>query len=350
MIAPNDLKYLQDKAQGVADKIAAEMDARREAEVARPHPDYNYASEIGHPCKRRLFYARRNWKDRNPIGIDLHYRLDEGNEREEQISRELSLIGYRLIRSQERIWIEDAMISGKIDGMIDMARKGFKVKKPFATIAIPAEIKSVAPQFWDSTETIADIRRHKKFWIRQIPNQLNIYLHATKIAFGFLILTTWAKRPRILPMILDEDMLDGDLAKARAVNAYCARNETPPPMPYERDVCELCDWNAVCAPLVPSPMKEIDPADEILLRHFVEMKDAAKAFDDLKAKLIGTESKPGKYFGADAIIGDIEITTKIQTRTIFDVPEDVEKQIDALKTPFKAKRDIRITSVDRKGE
>lgn len=350
MIAPKDIEYLKDKAEGVSAEIAARMDARREAEGPRPHSDHNYASEIGHPCRRHLFYLRRNWKDAAPIGIDLSYRLDEGSEKEAFVERELSDIGFRLIRSQERIWIDDAKISGKIDGMIDMGRKKFKLRKPFAAVKeIPVEIKSIAPQFWDSTETLDDIRRHRKFWIAKIPDQLNLYLHATGKPFGFLILTTWARRPRVLPMILDEDMLDRDLAKARDVNAYIEKGETPPPIPYERDVCDLCQFNSICAPLVPSPMREIDPADEILLRQFVEMKDIAKRFEDMKAKLIGTEAKPGRYFGADAIIGDIEITTKTQTRTSFDLPPDVEEQINVIKTPFRSKRDIRITSIDRKG-
>ena len=59
---------------------------------------------------------------------------------------------------------------------------------------------------------------------------------------------------------------------------------------------------------------------------FLELKDQKKQFDKMKARLIGTKNKPGKYHGKDALEGDIEIKTTRYPKKVFVIPDEVKQK------------------------
>lgn len=313
-------------------EMSAKLDAERTAWGPSDHSRYNWASEAHHPCLKNLVHLRVDWKKRQPIGLDGRWRVDEGIRIESEVKKWFIDIGYELTQSQRKFKTDDPgmeefydlWISGKIDGMSPLNRK---LPEPFSHLReAPAEVKTVNPNYWNSTKTIEDIKRHQAFWIAKIPSQLNTYLAFTKSPGGFLIIVTFGKKPRILPMLFDQELWDHDRAVARKVNAHVEAGTYPEPMPFNATVCGMCDFNHICQPIRPTKMKGIDPLDIFKLEQYLEFKDQKKKFDELHAELIGTKAKPGKYHGQDGIIEDIEISTSSYMKKKYEIPGEVKEK------------------------
>jgi hypothetical protein len=236
----------------------------------------------------------------------------------------------------------DLWISGKIDGMSPLKRK---LPEPFSHLReAPAEVKTVNPNYWNSTKTVEDLKRHPKFWINKIPSQLNIYLAFTKSPGGFLIIVTFGKKPRILPMLFDQDLWDHDQAVARKVNAHVEAGTYPEPIPFDSTICGMCDFNHICQPIRPTKMSQIDPLDIFKLEMYLELKEARDKFNDLHRELIGTMEKPGKYFGQDGILEDIEISTTRSMRKKYPgIPAEAKK-------PYEVEYELIQTKIERMGK
>ena len=314
-------------------EIASKLDAERSAREPSDHSRYNWASEYHHPCKKFLVHCRLDWKKRRQMDIDGRWRIEEGLDKEWAVKKWLGDIGFELTQAQRYFNTDDPglerfkrlRISGKIDGMVDVRGR---LPAPFDKFKeLPAEIKSIAPHYWNSTKTIEDIKRHPKFWINKIPSQLNTYFVFKGWPGGLLILVTFGKKPRLLPMLFDEKLWEEDSRRARSMNSYVQKKKYPPPMPFDATVCGMCDFDHLCAPLKASTtLVEIGAIDEMELEIYLELKEQNKQFTEMKAKLIGTKDKPGKYHGKDAIAGDIEIKTIRYPKKTFAVPEEVKQE------------------------
>ena len=303
-------------------EIGAEIEMKLDAELERkenekggpyPHDEWNWASEIHHPCKKNLVHTRLDWTQKKPMDLRALWRIKEGNEIERQTKANLSIIGFELIENQKRFTLEESRISGRIDGLAPLNRK---LGDPFASVkTIPAEIKSINPNYWDSTKTIDDIRSHRGWWIRKYPAQLNLYNLMNDCPGGFLILVTFGKRPRVLPMLLDYDLADADIKMAESVNKHVAERTYPDPIPFDPQICGMCSFSHLCLPIKMSQATvEISQAETIELEIYLEAKKerdlAEKEFERWKSKLIGNKKTPGRYFGQTAFINDIEISSK----------------------------------------
>jgi len=332
------------RATQMAAEIENRLDQRQQARQTNGHdhpPDRTWASELGHPCLRHLFYARTAWDQKKPVAVDLAYRLEEGNEKEDLAIRALTEAGFVIQDRQRYLQDDKLLISGRIDLII--SRQG-------GSGQAPVEIKTIAPQFFDGIKTAQDLRTHRKFWIRKYASQLNFYLGSLGLPFGFFYLATWGRRPRILPFLFDADLYAADLARIEKLNEYIAKGETPPPIPYDNDACQLCPWAAICGNQPSVNLTELDPADAFNLEQMLELKETADRYEELKARLIGTGSKPGKYYGINAELGKIIIETRTQLRTYYNLPPDIKKTIEELQAPHAEKREIKITQVRWAGE
>lgn len=325
-------------ANEIAAEIGQKFDAMRQGKrEPSDHSAWNWASEVGHPCKKFLVHARVDWKERQLMDIDGEYRVEEGTRAEWYLKKDLGDIGFQLNETQRTFAIPELKVKGKVDGLLPLNR----IISTYPTmITVPCEIKTVNPNYWQSTKTIEDIKQHRAWWIRGYPSQLNCYLYGSNSSFGFFILKTFGKRARILPMLLDYDRLDGDFRKIEGVNRHVEAGSYPEPIPFDSQICGMCDFSHLCQPLKTTKMSEIDPSDTIKLEWYLELKEQKKKFDELHAKFVGTASKPGCYHGMNAIAGNIEISTAIQNRTFYDIPDEIKK-------PYAEKREIIITTIER---
>ena len=327
-VTQEDILYSEILA--LAAEISAKLDAERPAKAPYNHSHNNWASEIHHPCLKHLVHCRVDWADRKPMDIEGRWRTDEGKRIEWEVTKWLGDIRYKIDDSQKRYTTDDIpeyadlKISGRIDGMIPIKRK---LPEPFSDMKeIKVEIKTVNPNYWNSTKTVADIRRHPKFWINKIPSQLNTYLAISNDPGGLLIIVTFGKRPRIIPMLFDQDLWDHDQARVRKVNAHVAAGTYPEPIPFDATVCGMCDFAHICNPVQTTKMCQVDPMDIFTLEQYLEFKEMADKFKAIHAELIGDKKKPGKYRGMDAIIEDIEIATRRHLRKVYDIPKEEKEK------------------------
>lgn len=313
-------------------EISSKLDAERPERSSRDHSRYNWSSEYHHPCKKFLVHCRLDWKKRQGIDLDGRWRVEEGIDKEWMVKKWLGNVGFEITQSQA-YWNTDdndllefkaLRISGKIDGMV--ATNG-KLPVAFQSVKeVPVEVKSTSPHFWDSTKTIEDIKRHSKFWISKIPSQLNTYFVFTHSPGGLLILCTFGKRPRIIPMLFDKALWEEDCRVVKSVNYHVRMKKYPEPMPFDPTICGMCDFDHICTPLKTTGLIELNTVDEIELEMYLELKDQKKQFDDLHARLIGKKGKPGKYHGKEAMAGNIEIKTTRYPKKTFSVPDEIKQK------------------------
>lgn len=332
-MATSDEKLLAELTL-IAGEIGAKIDDDHKPWPPSNHESNNWASEIHHPCVRNLTYIRRNWKDRKPISLDGKYRVEAGTEEERRFKMMLSKAGYDIELAQQRFTWDEFQISGKIDGMVRVGPKRY-----------PLEIKSMNPQYWDSHETIEEIKASRSWWIQKMVSQLNLYLFMMGEPGGFLGITTFGKRPRILPMVPDYELADLDTAKARTVNKHFQAGTLPEPIPYHNQICGMCDFLHLCAPLkaLNPSWREVPKEDIPTLERYLDLKDASRAFDALHKELVGDNKKPGRYFGLNALAAGIEINSNPRAMTAYDVPKE-EKQ------KYMRKYEITTTSIERAGK
>lgn len=336
--------------------LAAEVGAKLDNAIHEDHEPWdhsksNWASEIGHPCLLHLTFKRTRWREERKMDLDGEWRVKEGQDQEKRTKALLDQIGFTLVKAQARVELPDVLITGKIDGMIETPPR---FQALFHGIReLPVEIKSINPTFWATTRRIWDIKNHPKFWIRKHTTQLNIYFAGHKLPGGLLILKTFGQRPRIMPMAFDPELFEHDTNRARTVNQYVQAGTFPAPIPYESDTCSMCGFNNICRPMRTSEFIPIEQSETVLLEYYLEAQAAAKKskddFEEIKEKLIGDEEKPGKYYGQNGIINDIEIQTKIRNGKKVDLTPEAEAKIEEIEAPFTKRKESKVTSIKRVG-
>ena len=345
---PNEL--LLSSGDEMAMSVMASLDdARSRKREAWDHSENNYCSEIHHPCAKHLVHCRVDWKEQKLPDVHSLYRFEEGNDQEWLIKEKLARVGFEIDESQRRVKIPEYKLSGKIDGTIALP-PDIELPLEFSDIKkFPIEIKTLNPHFWESTKTIKDLMEHPKFWINKMTSQINIYMYGLKAPMGFLILKTFGKRWRILPMLFNQDLLDADFAKARKVNEHVDAGTMPHPIPYNPSVCGLCKFEHLCQPLGATTMSELKESDEAELIPFCDLQDQfkqiKKQYEDWKGQLIGNEKIPGRFFGKDGMVGSIEIKTGVQNRK--RIIEGKENEVKALLEPHQEPYELRVTKISR---
>lgn len=294
------LRQLQEIAYDIGNRMESTVETKRDKKGPEYHSDANRASEIGHPCERFLVYARMRWEERKQKDVRTIARLNAGTAMEEEVESWLLKSGYKVTLQQKSTTWDKYRITGKIDGFI----AGPNRRK------WPIEIFSVMPWFWDSTRSIEAIKKHPKYWIRRKATQLNVYLVLENQEGGFLIIGSFGKLPRVLPMMLDFDMAEGHIQKCIRVNEHVEAGTLPDRIEYASDVCGLCDFDHICMPLqYASNIQEISAADYAELIKYLELRSTVEEYNELERKLIGTKDAPGVFYGANALHREVEITT-----------------------------------------
>lgn len=325
-------------------ELTSKLDSEKERGEERwDHSHNNWMSEIHHPCLKFLVHCRRDWRQRQLIDIDGIWRVNEGIEQEWKAIKLLGDIGYIVDKSQRKVKLEKYKITGKIDGVIaipDRVRE--MLPEPMREMQkFPIEIKTVNPNYWNTTRTIDELKKHPKFWINKIPSQLNLYLFGMRLPGGFLLILTFGKRPRILPMLYDPALAEYDCLRATQVNKHVEAGTYPEPIPYDPTLFSMCDFNHICKPIKTTAVSEINEGEEPVLEHYLDLKEQKHQFDALHKELIGSMDKPGRYHGKDGFINEIEIkTTKSIRKKIKGMPKE-------LKESYEEEYTLVQTSIDR---
>ncbi len=319
-------------------EIPHHIDDFKSSEIEQWPVRSNRASLMGHPCARFLTYNRVAWKHAKLHGIDAQYVFDEGKRSELHAMEDLRKAGYTVIEGQRSFDWHDKQISGSIDGKI-LLPKGHPHPR-----AVPLEIKSTNPYDWERIESVEDLVRSHRLWLRQIPAQLTAYLlmNGTE-EIGCLALRNRVNgRIKTMPVVLDYSLGEELVAKAERVNAavaaiYAAGGipasgiippdvETlfPERIPYDADICGRCAYVHLCLPdLLATAAAEIvdDPELEILLERRAALQSGAEEYretDEQIKRKVGEREK--------VIVGNWLILSSLKTRKGYTVAETTYRQ------------------------
>jgi len=308
-------KPLLRKLNSLSAEILNKMDADRPPQPPKDHSKSNWASEIHHPCKKMLTYARLNWQDRQPMGVDGSYRVEEGSQQETTIRHMLENVGFEVILNQVHFTWDEYQISGRTDGAVKL-----RLPKNIVQIA-PIEITTVQPWYWESTRTIEEIKTHPKFWIQRKASQLNIYYFMQNLPGGFLIIKTFGRRPRILPMLIDYDLAEQDIKTCEEVNLYVAEKEYPDRIPFDPILCGMCGFSHLCQPVTTTKMSELPEELVEHLKRYCDLQGHVDEHEHLRKYLVGTTDEPGYLRGKNCIYEDISIrSTPFVSRRVKGLP------------------------------
>jgi hypothetical protein len=295
----------------------------------------NRASEIGHPCVRKLVLDRAIGDKRKPYEWTLQSIFNEGRLHEVDVKRTLSALGYDVIRAEQSFDDRATDITGHIDGAIEIDG---------TTVAI--EIKSMS-QFIHDKIDIAEDMMNGPLWVRKYIPQLNQYMHFTQtwpkpITKGLFVLKN--KQTGLLKFVwvdYDPDMAADCAAKANEVNRWIDQgfgratlediaSKTGDELPPECEDSEWCvncpyrGWGCfpTCGADGRLQMVEDDEL-EALLAERGDLEESSKRYKVVDAA-IKDHMKASK---AEVLaVGEWTISVKRYDRTVYDVPPEVKAE------------------------
>jgi len=285
---------------------------RRNIKVTPTHT--NRASSIGSPCIRQLVYNRVAWRHKQPFDIKSQLRLDEGNNQETIVIRDLIGAGVEVIETQVSDMDEKTETTMHLDGIVVDDGKRYVL-----------EIKSCAPYIFQAISRYAIDDYYRAMdelgviypWFRKYPPQLNLYMYSRTLEMAICVFKDKSSGDlKQFNVPLNLDFLDSIFKKANRVNALVAAfkdskadptkpesNKFLPPKIDDSTECRMCQFNTICLPDIdfgkPIQIKD-DPGFEKKLDRWHVLGAAAKEYDnindELKLQCEGVENTiVGKY-------------------------------------------------------
>jgi CRISPR/Cas system-associated exonuclease Cas4 (RecB family) len=280
----------------------------------------NIASQIGHPCARRMYFKRTAWDQARPFGPDAIERMDAGDQWGEATVRRLMDLGFAVEETEVRLDWKEYQIAGKAD--IGALRER-NVRD-----SVPAEIKSVTRWAYNKLGSVQDMLESSSVYHRLYPHQLNLYLLMRDKPSGLFILRDReGGGMRLLPAALDLDLGEECLRRAETVNKAIEAGEPPDVIEWS-EWCEACDFREHCRhPELRAGPLDVITDEEILdmLREREELALASKRYGQID-KAIKKYMK-AKVEGS-AIAGDFKITIKDRTRKGYTVEPGEYQVVD----------------------
>ena len=259
----------------------------------------NRASEMGHPCLRRLVYCRTNWQDRLLPSIELQYRFNEGKIQEKAVLRLLEDSGIQIIEQQTPYNWKDFTLTGSIDGKILIEGKAY-----------PVEIKSFAPYLWASINDVDDMFTHKYVFVRKYPSQLLLYMLMGNVDTGLFILKNKATgQIKYIELLLNSyiEVAESAIKKCELVNKHIIA-KTLPNQINDTNICQDCDFFHICLPnIVRDELQLIsDPDIALKLTRRDELKTSVSEYDQLDKELKSQFKDKGSFSIGDYLINNIK--------------------------------------------
>lgn len=204
----------------------------------------NRASMIGHPCLRYLVYCRKDWDKKKLPDLPLLF-IFEGGEYFERLGVErLTKAGFKITSQQRDFEDKTTGITGHVDGFIASPENPDE--------SFPIEIKGLNQWDWKELNTIDDMIKSEKVWVKGYPAQLQIYLYLAKKERGcFYLINKATLEGKTIWVDLDYDYVESILQKAEAIEKFMqieGEAGYPERIKYDPDVCNRCDFNHLCTP------------------------------------------------------------------------------------------------------
>lgn len=302
------------KAEEINERLAA-----AKQEKIKVYPCRNLrASNIGHPCERYLYLLITRWEEQQPHDVCLQNVFDLGNTLETHTINNLKEAGYEVITpTQWSFQIEKPLITGRED---------LRIKDENGEL-IPVEVKGISPFEFGKLNTVEDFLHSNKYYIRQYPAQLQIYMYHFNKLYGFFALTNkLTGETKMIRMDFDWDMADRLLKKAERI--YKAiENKKEPDAVEDMSMCEGCKLSHICG-----VHRGIEPDVELdgELNDLISQKYELKKYVDQYAEVDSAiKSKVGDR--EKVITGDYLVQRKCIQKKSYTVPERTEHRLQIRK-------------------
>lgn len=297
-------------AQEINERLAA-----AKQEKIKVYPCRNLrASNIGHPCERYLYLLLTRWEDQQPHDISLQNIFDLGNTLEAHTISNLKEAGYEVITpTQWSFQIGNPLITGRED---------LRIKDEKGEL-IPVEVKGISPIEFKKLNTVEDFLYSKRYYIRQYPAQLQIYMYHFNKLYGFFALTNkLTGETKMIRMDFDWDMADELLKKAERIYKAIEDKKTPDAV-EDMTMCEGCKLSHICGihrGLEPDVELDDDLNDLIAQKYDLKkyVDQYAEVDSAIKAK-VGERDK--------VITSDYLVQRKCIQRKSYTVPERTEYRL-----------------------
>ena len=278
----------------IPDFEAVRLEYLKSKSEVYPHR-WNWASQLGDACLRRLVYFRTDWEKQPPPEPWLQGIFETGKQLEEIITRNLNLVGdvadpkFKLIETAQPLkdeFLESNKIGGRPDRFL-LVRGSDNGGGPLVpkrdTVLGPAEIKTMSSIQYKKITSIEAMRESR--WHKKYIDQLSIYTFGTDFECGFFILINKGNLYdyRVLPLPLDLELIDQLSAKATAINAHVDAGTFPDKI-NDPDECLECPFAHICCPDYKSGgnFKAIDDAADLVavLEDVERLRPAGKEFKE----------------------------------------------------------------------
>lgn len=203
----------------------------------------NRASEIGHPCLRRLTYLRvLPATARSMYDTELQWIFDMGIGLEAEAKLDLQEAGFELYNEPKSRYWQKYNISGTVDTRIIWNKK-----------VIPVEIKGINHYLWEKIAkdpSIDTLKNDYRVWVQKYPAQILIYMLLHDVDEGFFYFKDkLTNRPKIVWVYLESYMeyAESLIQKAETIEKHIKANTLPERI-TNLDVCQHCEFLEYCAP------------------------------------------------------------------------------------------------------
>lgn len=276
------------------------------------------ASNIGHPCERYLYLLITHWEEQQPHDVVLQHIFDLGNTMETHTINNLKEAGYEVITpTQWSFQIEKPLITGRED---------LRIKDENGEL-IPVEVKGISPFEFGKLNTVEDFLCSKKYYIRQYPAQLQIYMYHFNKLYGFFALTNkLTGETKMIRMDFDWDMADSLLKKAERIYKAIGDKKEPDAV-EDMAMCEGCKLAHICGVHRGiEPDVELDGELNDLISQKYDLKKYVDKYEEVDSAI---KSKVGER--EKVITGDYLVQRKRIQKKSYTVPERTEYRLQMQK-------------------
>jgi CRISPR/Cas system-associated exonuclease Cas4 (RecB family) len=288
----------------------------------------NRASELGHDCIKYLVLNRTRWQEKSIHDAQLQMIFDMGNAVESLVLTDLKEAGFTVVEQQRPFSWEEYNITGSIDAKIIVNERLY-----------PLEIKSSAPNPFNSVNSAQDMFNHKYHYMRKYPAQLTLYMLMDGKDEGvFLFKNKSTGELKEIWMSLDYEFAESLIKKAETINKHIADGTLPEPIDYDENICGDCAFRHICLPdRIGKEIEQINDEELVeLLTRYEALKESAKEYkqiDDRIGEIVKGKEK--------ILAGDYYIEGKWCERTNYKIPDDLKEKY-AMKSPYWRKSIARI--------